>query len=90
MLQVIRFHLDEHIDPAIAAGLRNHGIDVTTAAHAGLLGASDEEHISSALSQDRVIVWWGQTLFSVSGAKKRAANKKRAVFGKVFLARART
>ena len=30
MLRTIRFHLDEDTDPAIAEGLRRHGIDVTT------------------------------------------------------------
>jgi hypothetical protein len=32
----IRFHLDEHIDPNIARGLRRYGIDVTTTVDAGL------------------------------------------------------
>jgi hypothetical protein len=26
----VRYDLDEHIDPAVAAGLRGRGIDVTT------------------------------------------------------------
>jgi hypothetical protein len=41
MPQTLRFHLDEHVAGAIAAGLRRRGIDVTTAADAGLLGAED-------------------------------------------------
>jgi predicted nuclease of predicted toxin-antitoxin system len=53
---MLRFHLDEHIDPAIAAGLRRRGIDVTTTAEAGLSGAEDEEHIAFALAEDRVVV----------------------------------
>ena len=43
MPQTIRFHLDENCDPRIAAGLRALGVDVTTAAEAGLLQASDDE-----------------------------------------------
>ena len=39
MPRTIRFHLDEHCDPAIAAGLRLHGVDVTTTPEAHLLGA---------------------------------------------------
>lgn len=39
MPRTIRFHLDEHIDPAVADGLRRRHIEVTTAAEAGLLGA---------------------------------------------------
>jgi hypothetical protein len=41
---MIRSHLDEHCAPAIALGLRRQGIDITTAADADLLRASDEEH----------------------------------------------
>jgi hypothetical protein len=38
----VRYHLDEHVDPAIAPGLKGRGIDVTTTSDAGLLGAADE------------------------------------------------
>jgi predicted nuclease of predicted toxin-antitoxin system len=48
MARVIRFHLDEHIDSAVADGLSRRGISVTTTAGAGLLGASDEEHLAFA------------------------------------------
>ena len=53
---MIRFHLDEHVDHAIASGLRQRGIDVTTTTDAGLLSSSDERHIAFALDQDRVLV----------------------------------
>jgi predicted nuclease of predicted toxin-antitoxin system len=52
---VIRFHLDEHVDPAIAAGLRARGIDVTTTIEAGLESATDETHLQFALGEGRVI-----------------------------------
>jgi hypothetical protein len=56
MPQTIRFHLDEHCDPAIAAGLRRRGIDVTTTLEAGLNGATDEEQVAYAqISADRRI-----------------------------------
>ena len=51
----MRFHLDEHVNPAIAAGLRRHGIDVTTTADAQLLSADDEDHVAFALRERRVI-----------------------------------
>jgi hypothetical protein len=54
MPRTIRFHLDENCDVAIAAGLRIHGIDVTTTADAGLGGAADEEHIAHGLAEGRV------------------------------------
>jgi hypothetical protein len=52
---VIRFHLDEHVDPAIAAGLRARGIDVTTTVEAELESASDVEHLRFALGEGRVV-----------------------------------
>jgi predicted nuclease of predicted toxin-antitoxin system len=55
MPRTIRFHLDEHVHPAIADALRRRGIDVTTTGDAGLLGADDTDHVAYALTQDRVI-----------------------------------
>lgn len=55
MPRTIRFHLDEHVDPAIADGLRRRGIDVTTTEDAGLFGENDPVHIAFANSQQRVI-----------------------------------
>ena len=52
----VRFHLDEHIDPAVAAGLRGRGIDVTTTSDAGLLSADDEEHLRFVLAEKRAIM----------------------------------
>ena len=34
---MIRFHLDENVSNAIADGLRQRGIDVTTTSEAGLI-----------------------------------------------------
>jgi hypothetical protein len=53
---MIRFHLDEHVSPAIAVGLRQRGIDVTTSIEAGLLGAEDRAHLAYSLTTGRVIV----------------------------------
>jgi predicted nuclease of predicted toxin-antitoxin system len=53
---VIRFHLDEDVDPDVAHGLRLRGVDVTTAHDAGLLAASDEAHLEFALIERRVVV----------------------------------
>jgi len=55
MSRTIRFHLDEHCDPAIAAGLRLQGVDVTSTVEAGLLHARDEEHIAYGVATGRVI-----------------------------------
>ena len=51
----MRFHLDEHLDPAIALGLRRRGIDVTTTADANLLSAPDDKHLEFARQEGRII-----------------------------------
>jgi predicted nuclease of predicted toxin-antitoxin system len=56
MPRVIRFHLDENSDPRIAAGLRLHGVGVTSTPDAGLLGATDQEQLAYAVAQGRVII----------------------------------
>lgn len=53
---MLRFHLDESFPGAVGEGLLRRGIDVTTAADAGLLGASDEEQLTFALRESRVLL----------------------------------
>ena len=55
MSQTIRFHLDENVSSAIANGLRQHGIDVSTTPEMKLVGASDIEQLEFARSQGRVV-----------------------------------
>jgi hypothetical protein len=55
MPRTIRFHLDEDTDPAIAEGLRRHGIDVTTSQEVGLLGAHDPVQLAYAQTEGRVL-----------------------------------
>ena len=52
----MRFHLDEHVDHAVAEGLRRRGIDVTTTVEAGLRSASDLAHLEYARRERRVMV----------------------------------
>ncbi|MBC7855575.1 MAG: DUF5615 family PIN-like protein [Pirellulaceae bacterium] len=52
---MLRFHLDEHIAHAVAHGLRQRQIDVTTTTDAGLLSAPDEDHLDFALRENRVV-----------------------------------
>lgn len=56
MARTIRFHLDENCDPRIAAGLRLHGVDVTSTPEAGLLGTSDGEQLAYAVGRGRVVI----------------------------------
>jgi hypothetical protein len=51
----IKFHTDEHVSKAVINGLRQRGVDVMTTKDAGLMGAADEEHLSFAHGQRRVI-----------------------------------
>lgn len=51
----IKFHLDENVSNAVAEGLRRRGISVTTTPEENLIGASDEEQLAFALSQERVM-----------------------------------
>ena len=52
----IRFLTDEHIPRAVAKGLRARGIDASTAAEAGQLGASDAALLASARTEGRVLI----------------------------------
>jgi hypothetical protein len=52
----IKYHLDEHIHPGIAIGLRSRGIDTSTTAESDLSGAADEKHLAFALTEERVAV----------------------------------
>lgn len=56
MPRTIRFHLDENVDPRVAAGLRLLGIDVTTTPDAGLLSAPDEDQLDYIVREGRVII----------------------------------
>jgi len=52
----IRFYTDEHVAGAVVAGLRRRGVDVLTTQEAGMLGASDREHLAFAADDGRIVV----------------------------------
>jgi hypothetical protein len=54
MGQKVKFYTDEHIARAIVRGLRQRGVDVLTVPEAGMLSASDEQHLERALHEQRV------------------------------------
>ena len=56
MARTIRFHLDEHVDPTVAAGLRRRGVDVSTTSERNLIGEEDEIHWQLVVSEQRVLV----------------------------------
>jgi uncharacterized protein with PIN domain len=51
----IKFYIDEHVPTAVTAGLRLREVDVLTTQEAGLLAASDEEHLALATDEERVL-----------------------------------
>jgi len=48
--------MDENVNPAVARGLRQRGVDALTAQDAEMLDAEDEQHLAFATSQERVTV----------------------------------
>ena len=52
----IKLYLDEHLDPAIAEGLRRHGVDVLTVREAGRRSLPDEDQLDFAFAEGRVFV----------------------------------
>ena len=52
----VRFQLDEHVPHAVAQALRRRGIDVLTAAEAGLLSTPDAELLARSHAAGRVVV----------------------------------
>src|SRR3977135_3019975 len=66
MADRIHFHLDEHVEPAIATALRRAGIDVTTTNEAGLRTQDDQAHLRFARNEGRVIVTRDQDFLRIA------------------------
>jgi len=48
----VSYYFDEHVANAIAKGLRQRGVEVLTTGEAERIGASDEEQLAFARSED--------------------------------------
>jgi hypothetical protein len=55
MSRPVRYYTDEHVPRAVIRGLRQRGVDVLSVPEAGMLEASDAEHLALARDQGRVI-----------------------------------
>jgi uncharacterized protein with PIN domain len=55
MSQKIKFYTDEHVAKAVVKGLRQRGVDVKSVIDAGMLTATDQEHLALAWREGRVI-----------------------------------
>ena len=51
----VRYYTDENVSGAVIRGLRQRGVDVLTTPEANKLTATDDEHLSFALAEGRVI-----------------------------------
>ncbi len=56
MSEKIKFHLDENIEFAVAKGLRVLNIDVTTTPEQRLIASVDEDQLTYATQQGRLLV----------------------------------
>jgi hypothetical protein len=65
---LVRYHLDESVDPAIAVGLRRRGVDVTTSSEQGLLGTTDQGQLDFATSEQRMLVTHDQDFLRLAAA----------------------
>src|SRR5258706_9124361 len=70
---MLRFHLDENVDEAIAVGLRGRGIYATTTSERGLGGVTDEQQLQFALNEERVIVTYDDDLLALHATGTRHA-----------------
>jgi predicted nuclease of predicted toxin-antitoxin system len=69
---MLRFHLDEHVNPAITEGLRLRGMDCTTTREVGLRGASDVEQLAFATSQHRILVTTDEDFLAIAPRQPHA------------------
>jgi predicted nuclease of predicted toxin-antitoxin system len=88
MPQVPKFHLDESVTTAVAAGLRLRNRDCTTTRQAGLLGAGDEQQLAFATGESRVIITADQDFLRLASQRQDHAGiifwTMRRHFGKLI------
>ncbi len=51
----IRYYTDEHVSRAVVRGLRQRGVDVLSVPDTDMRGASDQDHLARADSEERVV-----------------------------------
>jgi len=69
---MLRFHLDESVNPAIAEGLRLRGMDCTTTPQMELRSAADAEQLIFATSQQRILVTTDQDFLALAPRQPHA------------------
>lgn len=51
----VQFYTNENVASVVVDGLRRRGVDVLTCQEAGMMGATDESHLTFSTEQSRVI-----------------------------------
>jgi predicted nuclease of predicted toxin-antitoxin system len=69
----IRFYFDQHVQAAVAGGLRQHGVDVLTAQKAGKCGTTDPEQLQFATDDQRVLVSFDSDYLTLAATGLRHA-----------------
>ncbi len=52
----IKFYTDTHIAKAVAAQLRNRGIDIVRCEEVGMAEAKDVDHLTYAVQENRIVI----------------------------------
>ncbi len=74
---MLKLYMDENIDRTIAQQLQQKGIDVLRCQEAGMLGATDDDHLILATAQGRTILT-GDEDFLILDAEYRTSGKQHA------------
>lgn len=56
VVERICLYADEHVPPAVTAGIRRRGGDIVTIQEVGLRGATDDAHLAYAVTTGRTIL----------------------------------
>ena len=64
----MRLYLDENLPPELAVQLRRRGIEAITATEAGMRTTSDEEQLSFAYQENRVLITADQGIVDLAKA----------------------
>ena len=74
----LRFLLDEDVSVRIAEGLRHRGIDAVSVHELGGTGLTDEEQLSFASAEGRVLVTYNRSDFQALDAEWRLQGRSHA------------
>ena len=89
MGQPVKFYMDEHTARSVVRALRQLGADVRTVKEAGLLGATDEEHLERANTEGRALFTQDDDFFALctrpgSSTPELRMHRRALRFGRSF------